>query len=85
MEDKKNEEKLKIARNEIDELKERERQILETKSQILRQYLAENVIPFLTQGILEIWKTLPNDPVKDLSNFLLEKSLQIKNRNAINN
>ena len=69
----------------MDELKERERQILENKSQVLRQYLAENVIPYLAQGILEICKTLPEDPVLDLSNFLLEKSLHIKNQNAIAN
>ena len=75
---------MKSVRNKLDELKERERQILETKSQVLRQYLAENVIPFLAQGILEICQTLPEDPVQVLSDFLLEKSMQIKIQNTNN-
>ena len=76
---------MKNIRGKLDELKERERQILETKSQVLRQYLAENVIPYLAQGILEICQTLPEDPVQVLSDFLLEKSMQIKNQNLNNN
>ncbi len=84
MEEKRNAERLKSVRRKLDELKERERQILETKSQILRQYLAENVIPYLAQGILEICQTLPEDPVQVLSDFLLEKSLELKKQNANN-
>jgi adenylate kinase len=84
MEERKNTERLKSVRKKLDELKERERQILETKSQVLRQYLAENVIPYLGQGILEICQTLPDDPVQVLSDFLLEKSLEIKKQNAQN-
>ena len=76
---------MKNIRGKLDELKERERQILETKSQVLRQYLAENVIPYLAQGILEICQTLQEDPVQVLSDFLLEKSMQIKNQNLNNN
>jgi hypothetical protein len=28
-----------------------------------RQYLSENVVPFLTEGILEIYQQKPEDPL----------------------
>jgi adenylate kinase len=66
-----NEEKLK-------ELKERERKLLEKKSEVLRRYLHENVIPILSKGIMEVCKELPNDPVDFLADFLFENSMKVK-------
>lgn len=58
-------------------LKEREKQLLENKSQVIRLYLQENVIPILSQGILEVCQKLPEDPVDFLAEFLFEKSIQV--------
>ena len=37
--------------------------LLEARSAPLRKYLIENVIPTLTQGLLEVAKAKPKDPV----------------------
>lgn len=33
---------------------------------LLRQYLADNVVPFLTEGLIELCKSHPEDPVDTL-------------------
>lgn len=44
-------------------LEDQEREILDKKSQPLRQYMAERVVPVLTMGLLEVCKKIPEDPV----------------------
>ena len=61
----------------MEALKERERILLEKKSQVLRNYLLDNVVPILSQGILEVCQKLPDDPVDYLAEFLFEKSMQV--------
>ncbi len=62
-------------------LKDREREILEKRSQILRLYLVENVIPILSEGILKISHSLPDDPIEELAKFLelKAKEMDVKN------
>ena len=50
--------------------KEREIQLLEKKTEILRNFLNSNVIPILSKGILNICQNLPNDPVDALCDYL---------------
>lgn len=68
------------------DLKDREREILEKRSQILRLYLIENVIPIISEGILKISQELPDNPVLELANFLEEKAklLDLKNEENAN-
>jgi len=44
---------------------------------MLKLYLMENVVPILSQGILEICQNTPDDPVDYLAEFLFEKSMQV--------
>ena len=86
----KEEKENKIEKDEeekINELKEREKKLLEKKSEILRRYLSENVIPLLAKGVLNICQNLPEDPVDALANFLLENTFNnaIKKNNNNNN
>jgi hypothetical protein len=37
----------------------------------------DNVVPHLTEGLIELCKTIPDDPVDYLSNFLLKKADEI--------
>ena len=73
----------------IDEIKERERTLLDKKSEILRRYLSENVIPLLSKGILDICQNMPEDPVESLAKYLSEneinKEKENKNKNEIEN
>ena len=69
----------------LNEIKERETSLLEKKSEILRRYLSENVMPLLAKGVLNVCQNMPDDPVEALANFLLEHSLNISKDNANNN
>jgi len=62
----------------LNEIKERETNLLEKKSEVLRRYLSENVMPLLAKGVLNVCQNMPDDPVEALANFLLENSLDIK-------
>ncbi len=77
-ETKKIEENEKIILNKIKELKEREKKLLEKKSEVVRRYLNENILPLLAKGILKICEKLPDDPVESLANFLLENRFEKK-------
>ena len=58
--------------------KENEFQLLEKKSEVLRRYLAENVLPLLSLGILHVANERPDDPVEALADYLLSKSFEIE-------
>ena len=40
--------------------------------------MAENVLPLLSLGILQVATERPDDPVEALADFLLEKTLEIE-------
>ena len=80
LEESKNNE-LERIQQKINETKEREMVLLEKKSEILRRYLSENIIPVLSKGILNICQNLPDDPVESLAKYLSESNTN--NENAI--
>ena len=49
---------------------ENEKVLLEKKSRQLRTFLEREVLPTLTRGILEVCKTMPEDPIDYLAEFL---------------
>ena len=51
-----------------EELKE-----LEERSQLFRNYLMANVMPVLTQGMLQTMDTSPKDPIEFLSDYLIRQ------------
>ena len=87
-EEKKNEEQNKEVKEvlteeqkielQLKDLKEREKKLLEKKSEVLRRYLSENVMPLLAKGILTVCESMPDDPVDALANFLLENSFNMQ-------
>lgn len=60
------EEKARITR---EALKEKEKKLLDERSQPLRQYLTDEVVPILRSGIIQICKQRPADPVDFLVNL----------------
>lgn len=56
------------------EVAKQEAALLEARSAPLRKYLVANVIPTLTQGLLDIAKIKPEDPVDYLAEFLFKQS-----------
>jgi adenylate kinase len=61
----------------LDQIKEQERDLLDTKSQPIRQYLMDNLVPILTEGLIEVCKKTPNDPVDHLAEYLFKRSLDV--------
>jgi hypothetical protein len=73
----KQEQNEKNIRNKLSELKEKEKQLLEKKSEVLRRYLNEKIMPLLAKGILNICDNMPDDPVEALANYLLDNSFNM--------
>lgn len=67
-----------LRRKDIDEkmkaIRETEKDNIENKSQALRSFLIDNVIPVLTDGLIETCKTMPEDPVDFLAEYLFKEA-----------
>ncbi|EGR29401.1 hypothetical protein IMG5_156430, partial [Ichthyophthirius multifiliis] len=50
----------------IEKLKNQERERLAERSQALRQYLADNIVPYLTEGLIQVCQTNPDNPIEAL-------------------
>ena len=68
----------KKLQDKLKDIEEREKKLLEKKSEVLRRYLSENVMPLLAKGILSVCQTMPDDPVDALANFLLDNSFNLQ-------
>ena len=84
LEESKNKELDKIQQK-IEEIKEREITLLEKKSEILRRYLSENVIPLLSKGILNLCQNMPDDPVESLAKYMEDNELNKEKENKEKN
>lgn len=61
----------------LEKIRQQERDLLDQRSQPIRQYLMDNVVPHLTEGLIELCKKLPEDAIDHLANFLLERADQL--------
>ena len=80
-ESKEKEEEVIKSKEEIE--KDNMFKLLEKKSEVLRRYLSENVLPLLSLGILQVATERPDDPVEALADFLLDKTLEIEKNEQI--
>lgn len=56
------------------ELQQQERELLEVRSIPLRNYLMQHVIPTLTEGLIEVVKLKPEDPIDHLAEWLFKNN-----------
>ena len=66
-------------KSKLNELKEKEKILLEKQSEVMRRYLNEKVMPLLAKGILNICENVPDDPVEALANFILDNNYNFSN------
>jgi len=59
------------------QLRNEQKEVLDNKSGPIRQYLMDNLVPILTDGLLDICKRQPNDPVDSLAEYLFKRSLDV--------
>lgn len=71
--DDQNEQDSRASRAELLKLVQEEEEVLNNRSANLRQYLADNVLPDLTEAVVEICKVRPEEPVEFLLEFLRKK------------
>jgi adenylate kinase len=55
----------------IEEVKHQEQEILNQKSQALKQYITDNLLPALTSGLIDICNGKPDDPLDYLADYLI--------------
>jgi len=77
-------EKEGYTKSRLERIKEQERDLLDTRSQPIRQYLMDNVVPILTEGLIDVCKKLPEDPVDYLAEYLFKRSLEVHQPNPAN-
>ena len=58
----------------LERIRQQERDLLDTRSQPIRQYLMDNVVPHLTKALIDLCKETPEDPLDFLADFLLKKA-----------
>ena len=61
-------------KSRLNELKSKEKILLEKKSEVMRRYLNDKIMPLLVKGILNICENIPDDPVESLANFILDNN-----------
>lgn len=59
---------------QFERIKEREEEIRKARELPLRDYLMDNVIPVLAEGLLEVCRVLPDDPVDYLAEYIFKHS-----------
>ncbi|KAJ8341203.1 hypothetical protein SKAU_G00334940 [Synaphobranchus kaupii] len=61
----------------MEEVQKVENELLEAQTAPLRSYLMKNVMPTLTQGLIECCKAKPDDPVDFLAEYLFRNNPQV--------
>lgn len=64
-----------------DELWKKNRELLEQRAQPTRSYIAEEVLPVLTDGLLEACRKLPEDPIVFLAEYLFANAHRVRKPN----
>ena len=62
-------------------IREEQKEQLDLKSQPIRQYLMDNLVPFLTNGLIDVCLKQPEDPVDCLAEYLFKNSLHVEQPN----
>lgn len=65
------------TKQRLAQLRNEQKEVLDNKSQPIRQYLLDNLVPILTDGLLDICKRQPGDPVDSLAEYMFKRSLDV--------
>lgn len=65
-------------RARLELIQREETELLEARAKPLRAYLLDTVLPALTEGMLEVVKVQPDDPIDYLAEFLFRKGRELE-------
>ena len=68
----------KLAGNRMNEIGEHVKELEDALEMNQREFLMKNVIPFLTEGMVEVCKVVPIDPIDYLAEYIFKKSNNLK-------
>lgn len=69
--------RLAAERARLELIQREETELLEARAKPLRAYLMDTVLPALTEGMLEVVKVQPDDPIDYLAEFLFKKGREM--------
>ncbi|KAF1326520.1 adenylate kinase, partial [Globisporangium splendens] len=69
--------RLAAERARLELIQREETELLEARAKPLRAYLMDTVLPALTEGMLEVVKVQPDDPIDYLAEFLFRKGREM--------
>lgn len=65
------------TKQRMGQLRNEQKEVLDSDSHDLRNYLLQNMVPILTDGLLDICKRQPADAVDSLAEYLFKRSLDV--------
>lgn len=71
---------VKLAEGRIPSVYEHVEAVAQTENLNMRQFLMKCIIPVLTEGMIDVWKVKPTDPIDYLSEYVFRKSNEIRTR-----
>jgi adenylate kinase len=66
-----------LADGRLDFLKQLMESINMCEKMFMRQFLMKAIIPVLTEGMIDVWRVGPTDPVDYLADYIFKKSNEL--------
>lgn len=67
----------KLANARIAELEKHVSELHKSEKLYMRQFLMKAIIPVLTEGMIDVWRVGPTDPVDYLAEYIFKKSNEL--------
>jgi adenylate kinase len=52
-------------------------ELMKSEKLYMRQFLMKKIIPVLTEGMIDVWRVGPTDPVDYLAEYIFKKSNEL--------
>ena len=66
-----------LANERIDALEKHCSELNKKEKMYMRQFLMKAIIPVLTEGMIDVWRVGPTDPVDYLAEYIFKKSNEL--------
>lgn len=66
-----------LAMSRIPDLEKHCAELAKSEKLYMRQFLMKAIIPVLTEGMIDVWRVGPTDPVDYLADYIFKKSNEL--------
>ena len=67
----------KLQQQRLVQIKKHMAELNEAKTLNMRQFLMKAIIPVLTEGMIDVYRVSPTDPVDYLADYIFKKSNEV--------